>query len=87
MSADRLRPSDGRILRYLDEHAPEYVPPIATRLGLPLGHATGRVESLVERGYLAAVTKECIYGITEAGERTLAETRQDAGTAVGVTED
>lgn len=73
MSADRLRPSDRRILTYLDEHRPEYIPIIATRLGLPLGHADDRVESLVERGYVTAVTNECLYELTAAGERRLAE--------------
>jgi len=73
MSTNRLRPADRQILAYLDQHPPEYVPLIATRLGLPLGHATERTKSLVERGYVTEVTNECIYTLTDAGAERLAD--------------
>lgn len=73
MSTDRLRPADRQMLAYLDENPPEYVPLIATRLGLPLGHADDRMESLVERGYATPVTNECVYTLTEAGAERLAD--------------
>ncbi|MFB6118328.1 helix-turn-helix domain-containing protein [Halosegnis sp.] len=81
MADDSLRPADRRILSYLAEHPPEYVPLIATRLGLPLGHADGRVEALAERGYVQPVTNECIYGLTPAGEQRLDEVDVEADRA------
>mgnify|MGYP000740104860 CR=1 FL=1 len=83
MSTDRLRPSDRQILAYLDENPPEYVPLIATRLGLPLGHANERMASLVEREYVTPVTNECIYTLTDAGAERLADAtcRQSSGVA------
>jgi DNA-binding IclR family transcriptional regulator len=73
MSTDRLRPADRRILAYLDENPPEYVPLIATRLGLPLGHANERMEALVEQEYVTPVTNECVYTLTDAGAERLAD--------------
>lgn len=85
MGSDRLRPADQQILAYLDEHPPEYVPLIATRLGLPLGHATERMESLVDRGYVTPVTNECVYTLTDAGAERLADAA--AATSSGVADD
>lgn len=73
MSSNRLRPADRQILAYLDENPPEYIPLMATRLGLPLGHANERTASLVERGLVAPVTNECIYRLTEKGAERLAD--------------
>jgi DNA-binding MarR family transcriptional regulator len=73
VGTNTLRPADREILRYLAEHPPEYVPLMATRLGLPLGHANDRTASLVERGLVEPVTNECIYRLTPAGERRLRE--------------
>lgn len=73
VGTNTLRPADREILRYLAENPPEYVPLMATRLGLPLGHANDRTAALVERGLVRPVTNECIYRITEAGERRLRE--------------
>jgi len=82
MSTDRLRPADRRILAYLDENPPEYVPLIATRLGLPLGHATERMEALVEQEYVTPVTNECIYTLTDAGAERLADAAHGQSSSV-----
>lgn len=82
VSTNRLRPADREILRYLAENPPEYVPLIATRLGLPLGHANDRTAALVERGFVQPVTNECIYRLTEAGERRLREAMAETNTEV-----
>lgn len=77
MSSTRLRPADRQLLAYLEDNPPEYVPLMANRLGLPLGHAVDRVDSLVERGYVCAVTNECIYGLTDAGRERLGDAAAD----------
>lgn len=82
MSRNRLRPADRRILAFLDENPPEYVPLIATRLGLPLGHANERMESLVERGYATPVTNECVYTLTDAGAERLADAAREQSSGV-----
>lgn len=85
MSTDRLRPADRQILAYLEENPPEYVPLIATRLGLPLGHANERMEALVEQGYATPVTNECVYTLTDAGAERLADVAR--GQSSGVADD
>lgn len=82
MGTDTLRPADREILRYLAKNPPEYVPLMATRLGLPLGHANDRTAALVERGFVEQVTNECIYRLTEAGERRLQEATAEPSTEV-----
>ncbi|MFC7177390.1 winged helix-turn-helix domain-containing protein [Halosegnis marinus] len=77
MSTNRLRPADRQLLAYLDDNPPEYVPLMATRLGLPLGHANDRVAALVERGYVRPVTNECIYRLTDDGRERLADAAAD----------
>lgn len=73
VGTNTLRPADREILRYLAANPPEYVPLMATRLGLPLGHANDRTAALVERELVEPVTNECVYRLTEAGERRLQE--------------
>lgn len=67
-----MHPADRRILEYLGEHPPDYVPLVANRLGLNLSHAERRVEVLVDRGLVEPVTEESIYGLTDRGEVLLA---------------
>lgn len=75
MSSSRewMHPADERILRYLRDHPPDYVPLIANRLGMHLGYVERRVSTLVDHGYLQPLTAEVIYGVTERGERYLAD--------------
>lgn len=70
---ERMHPADERILRYLAENPPEYVPLISNRLGMHLDYVERRVETLVEYGLVEAVSGEVIYTTTEEGERYLAE--------------
>lgn len=70
---DWAHPADERIVRYLREHPPDYVPLIANRLGMHLGYVERRVETLVDRGLLEPVTGEVVYSVTDRGERFLAE--------------
>jgi DNA-binding Lrp family transcriptional regulator len=71
MEPEDLRPVDRRILQQLDEHGPEYVPLVATRLGLPLGYAERRFERLAEAGLLEPVTNEVVYHPTDEGRQYL----------------
>lgn len=66
-------PADERILGYLQENPPDYVPLIANRLGMHLGYVERRVDTLVEKGLLEPVTGEEIYAVTERGEQYLGE--------------
>jgi DNA-binding Lrp family transcriptional regulator len=70
---DPLHPADERILSYLSEHPPDYVPIVANRLGMHLRYVERRVDILVDRGLLRPVTGEVIYTATEKGERWLAD--------------
>lgn len=72
MEPEWTRPADEQIMKYLRDHPPDYVPLVANRLGIHLSYAERRVEVLVERGLLEAVTEESIYRLTERGERFLA---------------
>lgn len=72
-SPDWTHPADERILRYLTEHPPDYVPLIANRLGMHLEYVERRVETLVEHGLVEPITGEAIYDVTERGEGYLAE--------------
>lgn len=72
MGSQTLLPADERILEYLAEHPPDYVPLIANRLGMHLGFVERRRDVLVDLGFVEPVTNESIYGITERGERYLA---------------
>jgi DNA-binding MarR family transcriptional regulator len=65
-------PADERILQYLDDNPPDYVPLIANRLGMHLGYVEKRVETLVEHGLVEAVTGEEIYTVTDRGKEYLA---------------
>lgn len=67
-----LQPADERILEYLCEGPPDYVPLVASRLGLPLGYARRRFDTLEEAGLVESVTGEPVYHTTERGERCLA---------------
>lgn len=72
-SPEWTHPADERILRYLSEHPPDYVPLIANRLGMHLGYVEGRVETLVEQEMVEPVSGESIYAVTDRGERFLSE--------------
>lgn len=72
-SPDWTHPADERILRFLSEHPPDYVPLIANRLGMHLGYVERRVDALVDHGLVEPITGEAIYDVTERGERYLAE--------------
>lgn len=72
MASEYLRETDKRVLEYLDDHPPDYIPLIANRLGIHLGYAERRCELLVEFGLIEPVTNERIYGLTERGRRYLA---------------
>jgi DNA-binding Lrp family transcriptional regulator len=73
-----MHPADERILRHLRDNPPEYAPLVATRLGLEAGYVERRVETLVEKGMLEAVSGEVVYKTTERGDRHL-ETADTAG--------
>lgn len=73
-----LQPADERILDYLREQPPDYVPLVASRLGLPLGYARRRFDTLEEAGLVESVTEEPIYHTTERGECCLAAARDRA---------
>lgn len=72
------QPADERILRYLSENPPDYVPLVANRLGLHLGYVERRVDVLVSQGLLEAVTGEEVYVTTDCGESCLAEAASSA---------
>ena len=72
-SPEWTHPADERILRYLEEHPPDYVPLIANRLGMHLGYVERRVEALVDHGLVEPISGESIYAVTERGERFLAD--------------
>ncbi|MEF8777603.1 MAG: hypothetical protein V5A36_01695 [Natronomonas sp.] len=75
---DPLHPADERILSYLSEHPPDYVPIVANRLGMHLRYVERRVDILVDRELLQPVTGEVIYTATEKGERWLADRAERA---------
>ncbi|WP_435197256.1 winged helix-turn-helix domain-containing protein [Natronomonas sp. EA1] len=72
MDPHELRPADERILEYLGNNPPEYIPLIANRLGMPNGYAKRRCELLIDRGLMEPVTNEAIYRLTDRGARVLA---------------
>lgn len=72
-SPEWTHPADERILRYLEEHPPDYVPLIANRLGMHLGYVERRVETLVEHGLVEQVSGEAVYVVTDRGQRYLVE--------------
>lgn len=71
--ADSMHPADERILSHLNENPPDYIPLVANRLGMHLGYVEGRIETLVELGFVRPVSEEVIYGVTDRGERYLTE--------------
>lgn len=71
MQPNWLRTVDVSILEYLERHPPEYVPLVANRLGVHLGYAERRFESLVEAELVRPVTNESIYTITDRGRAVL----------------
>jgi DNA-binding MarR family transcriptional regulator len=71
-SPEWTHPADERILQYLEENPPDYVPLIANRLGMHLGYVEKRVDTLVEHGLVEPVTGEEIYAVTTRGEAYLA---------------
>ncbi|MFC7226219.1 hypothetical protein N0B31_02300 [Salinirubellus salinus] len=71
MQPNGLRSVDVSILEYLDRHPPEYIPLVANRLGVHLGYAERRFETLVDGGLVRPVTNESIYTITEQGRAAL----------------
>jgi predicted ArsR family transcriptional regulator len=72
MATDELRSVDERILAALGESGPDYVPVIATRLGLPSKYAGRRAGILADNGLIEPVDGGAIYRLTERGERRLA---------------
>lgn len=72
-SPEWTHPADERIVRYLCDHPPDYVPLIANRLGMHLGYVERRVETLVEHGLVEPISGESIYAVTDQGEQYLAE--------------
>lgn len=82
-SPDWTHPADERILRFLSENPPDYVPLIANRLGMHLGYVERRVETLVDHGLLEPISGEVIYAVTERGERYL----KDGTVAVAPSDD
>jgi predicted transcriptional regulator len=58
-------------------HPPDYIPLVASRLGIHLRYANRRVAVLVEHGFVRPVTNESIYTITDHGRSAIAETDQD----------
>jgi len=71
--AGPMHPADERILSYLNENPPDYVPLVANRLGMHLGYVERRVETLVELGLVQPVSEEVIYTLTDRGEGHLTE--------------
>lgn len=67
-----LRLADERILTYLRDHPPDYIPLVANRLGMHLGYVEDRCDVLLEYGLIEPVTNERIYGLSDRGERYLA---------------
>lgn len=79
---DWSHPADERILRYLQDNPPDYVPLVANRLGMHLGYVERRFDVLVEEGLIEPITGESIYDVTETGEQFLAGDGEPAkGTA------
>lgn len=72
-SPEWMHPSDERILRYLEENPPDYVPLIANRLGMHLGYVERRVDALVDHGLVEPVSGESIYATTDRGERYVSD--------------
>lgn len=70
---DWSHPADERIVRYLRENPPDYVPLIANRLGMHLGYVERRVETMVDHGLVEPVSGEVVYAVTDLGERYLAD--------------
>lgn len=66
-----MRLADERILTYLQDHPPDYIPLIANRLGMHLGYVEDRRDVLLEYGLIEPVTNERIYGLSDRGERYL----------------
>jgi len=66
-----MRPVDEQILATLQRDQPDYVPLIASRLGLTVGYTEQRFERLVEADLVEPVTPEVVYRVTEQGERLL----------------
>lgn len=82
MQPNWLRSVDVSILEYLERHPPEYVPLVANRLGVHLGYAERRFESLVEAELVRPVTNESIYTITDRG-RAVLDPEREAGESDG----
>jgi len=72
-SSPTPHPADRRILSYLDENPPDYLPVVATRLGMHLRYVERRVDTLIDHGLVQAVTAEVIYTTTEKGSRYLVD--------------
>jgi predicted ArsR family transcriptional regulator len=77
MPADSLRSTDRRLLEYMATHPPDYIPLVASRLGIHLRYANQRVTVLVERGLIRPVTNESIYTITDPGRSAIDKTDQE----------
>jgi predicted transcriptional regulator len=75
------------MLEYLCDEGPDYVPLVASNLGLVLGYAERRCETLVERGCIEPVSQEVVYRVTERGERQLEAFRETRGVASALTAD
>ncbi|MHB9285793.1 hypothetical protein ACKVMT_01980 [Halobacteriales archaeon Cl-PHB] len=76
-----IRPVDEQLLATLQQSQPDYVPLVASRLGLTVGYAEQRFERLVEADLVEPVTPEVVYRVTEQGERFLEDGAEAAGIA------
>lgn len=77
---DWMHPGDCRILQCLEEHAPEYAPLVATRVGMSSGYVQRRLDVLTERGFVTRGGDGVVYGVADRGERYLAATRGEEST-------
>ncbi|PSQ02968.1 DUF2250 domain-containing protein [Halobacteriales archaeon QS_4_69_31] len=72
---DWLRPGDVAILEYLIEAGSDYVPLVASNLGLYLGYAERRCAALESHGCIEPVSQEVVYRVTDRGERLVERRR------------
>lgn len=77
--ADWLRPVDAAILEYLAEEGADYVPLVASSLGLYLDYAERRCDRLEAEDCIEPVSREVVYRVTERGERLLGAFRESSG--------
>jgi DNA-binding IclR family transcriptional regulator len=71
---DWMHRADVAILDYLHAERLDYVPLVASHLGLHLSYAEARCETLAERGLVEPVSEEVVYRLTERGRALLEDT-------------